>query len=436
MDNSSGITKFTSTTIPITRPVVEHPDKLSLALEPEVAGLYCQYNASQNALSSAATILPTPNYIVVDIGGGTVDVTVHSEVNGGIHVESLPTGNCWGGTKVNEQFSQLLQLIVKDNNFERFIQSHPKNSAIINSLIYTEFESQKRLFGNGRITEMDIELPGKFIRFYKEAQIEAAVNELDGVIFEEDALRFREEFIQAEFFDPILKQIISCLMQILENVKHINVGTMYLVGAFGSCRYINEKIKEAMKTKSCQVVVPECPDLAVVLGAVQWRNNPDKIKARRADATYGTRVSIRFNEKKHDPHYRYYNEEQKCWRCKDVFDVFIEKGDLVLSTDVFVEARVLPEEQSLISLTFPIYTTLDTNIQYIRNKDGEYSVTKIGQLVIDIPNPNNLPRRKRSVDITMDLSGTELQAKAKYSVTGEEVKTVCDFLSSQTSNLF
>ena len=35
----------------------------------------------------------------------------------------------------------------------------------------------------------------------------------------------------------------------------------------------------------------------VVLEAVQWRNNPEKIKARRADATYGTRVSIKFNEK-------------------------------------------------------------------------------------------------------------------------------------------
>ena len=29
----------------------------------------------------------------------------------------------------------------------------------------------------------------------------------------------------------------------------------------------------------------------------------------------------------------------------------------------------------------------------------------------------------------MNFSGTEIQAKAKYRVTGKEVKTVCDFLS-------
>ena len=58
-----------------------------------------------------------------------------------------------------------------------------------------------------------MELTDKFIKFYKEARIEASVNELYGVIFEENALRFREEFIQADFFDPILKQIISWLMK-------------------------------------------------------------------------------------------------------------------------------------------------------------------------------------------------------------------------------
>ena len=33
------------------------------------------------------------------------------------------------------------------------------------------------------------------------------------------------------------------------------------------------------------------------------------------------------------------------------------------------------------------------------------------------------------VEVFMDFSGTEIQAEAKYRVTGEEVKTVCDFLS-------
>uniref|UniRef100_A0A1X7TPY5 Uncharacterized protein n=1 Tax=Amphimedon queenslandica TaxID=400682 RepID=A0A1X7TPY5_AMPQE len=57
-------------------------------------------------------------------------------------------------------------------------------------------------------------------------------------------------------------------------------------------------------------------------------------------------------------------------------------------------------------------------------------VYKIGQLVINIANPHNLPLHQRIVNITMDFSDTEIQAKAKYRITGEEVKTVCDFLSA------
>uniref|UniRef100_A0A1X7T0B3 Uncharacterized protein n=1 Tax=Amphimedon queenslandica TaxID=400682 RepID=A0A1X7T0B3_AMPQE len=82
-------------------------------------------------------------------------------------------------------------------------------------------------------------------------------------------------------------------------------------------------------------------------------------------------------------------------------------------------------------MLFDIYSTPNVGVQYVTDKNGKSTVAVIGQLVIDIPNPDNLPREKRIVDITMDFSGTEIQAKAKYRITGEEVKTVCDFLSAQ-----
>uniref|UniRef100_A0A1X7TGA6 Uncharacterized protein n=1 Tax=Amphimedon queenslandica TaxID=400682 RepID=A0A1X7TGA6_AMPQE len=39
--------------------------------------------------------------------------------------------------------------------------------------------------------------------------------------------------------------------------------------------------------------------------------------------------------------------------------------------------------------------------------------------------------KERRYDVFMDFRGTEIQARAQYSITGEEVKTVCDFLSNQ-----
>ena len=49
---------------------------------------------------------------------------------------------------------------------------------------------------------------------------------------------------------------------------------------------------------------------------------------------------------------------------------------------------------------------------------------------MEVPNPNNFPLEEHVVNVTINFSGTEIQTKAKYSVTGKEVKTVCDFLST------
>ena len=78
-----------------------------------------------------------------------------------------------------------------------------------------------------------------------------------------------------------------------------------------------------------------------------------------------------------------------------------------------------------------LYLLYGIGVHYTVDKNRKSTVTTIGQLVIDIPNPDNLPREKRTVDVTMDFSGTEIQAKATYCATGEEFKTVCDFLSAQ-----
>jgi hypothetical protein len=54
-------------------------------------------------------------------------------------------------------------------------------------------------------------------------------------------------------------------------------------------------------------------------------------------------------------------------------------------------------------------------------------------LIIDIPNPDNKPKSEREVEVSMSFSSTEIRAKAKYCITGEEVKIVCDFFSDQLS---
>ena len=442
LTNSDGIDTFTPTSrfssLPL--PSEVNPDKLSLALEPESAALYSQEMVKGQIASDPSTaIIKRPSdYMVIDIGGGTVDITAHIEVDGGIVVENIPTGNAWGGTQVNEAFSKMLQRLVGDPEFRKFLdtQDQSQRKACLNNMFYNEFEKQKILFGQCKAEEIAISLPKMFVKFYENILSEGI--QISGVEYDEDAndtLYIDKELVERQLFGPALDGIIKCTLEAIEENEY-KVNTFYLVGGFGGCKYVHEKvtaaIEEAYKSKdqSCTVLVPPTPQLAVATGAAMWRKDPEKIKARRSDATYGIAVSIPFDADKHDEYYKYYNKEQDQDKCDYVFCVFLEKGELVKADEV-IATNVTPAYQSNTQMSLTIYSTPRLGVQYTKDKNDKSTVTEIGQLVIDIPNPDNLTREKRRVDVTMDFSGTEIQAKAKYCVTGKEVKTVCDFLSAQ-----
>ena len=118
----------------------EYYHKLVLALEPECAALYCQQLSSDkiaahSRLQNSLDCSISNNYMVVDIGGGTVDIAVYSSRSEDTFESVLPPiGNDWGGTKVNKEYSKLLQKIVADPEFKRFCempQQEAQNQAVI-----------------------------------------------------------------------------------------------------------------------------------------------------------------------------------------------------------------------------------------------------------------------------------------------------------------
>ena len=435
MTDSPGITQFTKIGVVLPIPIELNVDRLSLALEPEVAAIYSQQVTTTELALAHRTYSATSRYVVIDIGGGTVDITAHVELNQTIEVICVPTGNAWGGTKVNELFSTMLQQIVCDPNFEQFISSgdYSRQTTILNKLIYHEFEEQKLSFGNCQTKEIIIDLPNKLLEFYGEKIFEEGVKLLKGVEFSDDSLCCCFDFVNDNLFGPAMDGIIQCSLDTLKTINY-DIDTAYLVGGFGGCKYVYEKVESAIveifeaRNSSCRIIVPRTPSLAVVLGAAMWRKNPDIVKGRRADATYGIGVSIPFKKDIHDQYYYFFNDEQKEGKCDSVFCVFLQKGESIKADEVLT-TTMTPLNQSDKEIKLKFYTTPQLGVQYIKDNQGQPTVTEIGQLVIDIPNPGNVPRAQRIVDIAMDFSGTEIQAKAKYRVTREEVKTVCDFLS-------
>ena len=377
--------------------------------------------------------------MVVDIGGGTVDVTVqdYNEAANKVSVVLTPTGNAWGGTTVNKAFSELLEDIVGDREFDGFIRHKAVNAAILNKFLYNEFEEEKKKFGNTykaraiASDELTVNLPSPIVEYYGD-KIERRIEQMEGIEYEDDTLYIKYGVVETRLFQPTIDGIVQCTVASLEELKS-RVDTIYLVGGFGGCQYIYKKLEESIRKYNgrnyCNIVCPEHAHLAIATGAVMWRKNPSIIQSRKSDATYGIEVSIPFKEDKHDVHYRTFIDDRGYY-CDHVFSVFLQKGELAQNDEVYT-TFVAPRFKKDTSMTLTIYTTPELGVQYTEDRQGKMNVRKIGELNINIPNPENLPVSERRVDIFMDFSGTEIQAKAKYRVTGEEVKTVCDFLSNQ-----
>ncbi len=78
-------------------------ERLLLVLEPEAAAISCQEKDKSH-------LEPGTRFMVVDCGGGTVDITVHEVVEGrGIKEVAEGTGGAYGSTYVDRSFREYLE---------------------------------------------------------------------------------------------------------------------------------------------------------------------------------------------------------------------------------------------------------------------------------------------------------------------------------------
>ena len=422
----------------------QHPEKLSLALEPESAAIYCQKMLKHQIAPFCEVNAPftASNYLIVDIGGGTLDISaLHLVKKPQAHVSVIhpPTGNDCGGSRVNKEFRTFLEKLVRDTGFEHFIKSNEesvniKNKESLNVLLNETFERQKMLFDEERRAEDSvfiIELPYDFVKTYKSDIIESIQyrDDTEVELVGQD-LRISAKTM-AQYFKPIIDGIVECIKQILDEVDHIE--TMYLVGGFGGCGVVFRAIKKCFVGRNIKYFVPIEPAVTVVKGAVLYKQYPDVIASRKVDATYGIDISSSFIDGLHDPKYQWINDDGKRMS-NSLFSTIVERGDVVGSGEVFV-ATYFPVVHNQTSLRIQFYSSQQTDVFYVtgewginNRKKSPAIVRKIGSIIISMADTTG--DKSRAVDVTFDFSHTEIQVKVFDRTTKTEVKTTLDFLTA------
>ncbi|XP_038070790.1 uncharacterized protein LOC119739788 [Patiria miniata] len=427
------------------------PEQLLIALEPEAASICIRklrmrelvpehlsqrrkWSAEKPEKSNsqvAENIRHGTRYMVVDCGGGTVDITVHEVEEDGGTLKELhkAAGGMYGSVSVDAEFEKLLVDIFGSDYIEEFKIKRP--AGWVDLMI--AFESRKRNVNPYKSNPLNVSLPFSFIDYYKKYTRETQTVEdaiwnyrsRDVTWSAQGMLRFSPEGMQ-QLFRPAVASIISLVEGLLNEPELKGVSYLFLAGGFAQSPLLQNQMRKKFASR-LRVIIPRDVGLAILKGAVMFGLDPTAVRVRRSRLTYGVGVLNKFDPSKH-PREKHVVKDGLEW-CRDVFDTFVQSDQSVAVGDK-VTRSYTPAKPNQKAIIINIYCTERDKVQFITDE----GVQKCGTMHIDVsdaPSGDDAPspKKRRELQLTMQYGDTEIKVSALDVPTGRCVKANIDFLS-------
>lgn len=395
-------------------------EQLSICLEPEAASMYCQHLPVEKMGDSFSSAGKGSKYMVIDLGGGTADITVHQkQADGTLKELAKPSGGAWGGTRVDEAFNQLIIKIVGGSVFKEFNDKHKADCLDL----HREMETKKRAVTNVDLQKQKItvKIPVSLTQCFKDSTGEEIKDVIPQTRYAgkmnwiTDKLRM-EANVYRELFTEPETQLINHLSKMLEDPKLKDVKTLLMVGGFSESNIMQEAVKEKF-SKTRKVIIPDDAGLVVLKGAVLYGHQPRTITDRVSRYTYGINISPPWKRGEHSPERKVSIDGVD--RVKDVFKKYIE-ADQELKVGQHVSGRHVTIKKRQKEMLLKIFASEDKNPKYVTDDSCEY----LGKVVVQLPEVED----KLKVDVNMIFGETELMVEARESTTGSTYKAYFDFL--------
>ncbi|XP_053389263.1 heat shock 70 kDa protein 12A-like [Mercenaria mercenaria] len=380
-------------------------DQLSIALEPEAAALNCivthkdDFKSSKGATFSLAA--PGTKYMVIDLGGGTADITVHErQRDGGLREIHKASGGAWGGTQVDEEFYQLLIRIIGAPVFQKFREEHTADFLSLQR----ELETKKRVItpkSSGKIT---IKVPSRigmlYLKMMKE-EIEDAIEEsryAGQITWDVDKMRLNADIFKG-LFQPCADKIVNHIKVLLQKPDVAGTSIFLMVGGFSESEMMQHAIKTAFP--KVRIVVPEDAGLTVVKGAVNFGYEPG-VKSRVSKYTYGINISPPFDPAIHPEDHRVTVDGTS--RCRDVFKKYIHEGELINVNEPRTGKHITLKANQK-EMLLKIFASEKKDPKFTDEEGSEY----LGKVIVNIPGSE----KKTTVVVSMMFGKTELTVEAE-----------------------
>ncbi|XP_050181251.1 heat shock 70 kDa protein 12B-like isoform X2 [Myiozetetes cayanensis] len=393
---------------------------LIIALEPEAASLWCKQLPQEGFMADSSDKKkfedsPGIQYVVVDCGGGTIDITVH-EIQENHYLKELhkATGGGWGGNRVDENFTYFLREIFSDGVWDEYVKSHP-----------TELQHMMYNFG---LQKCSASREAVYIHCYynlirvaeRKKDIAQFFEKAHGAVWCDGMVMITYEKMKS-LFDYSIKNIICTLREILDKPGMAKVQYILLVGGFASSIILRDAISQAF-SKKYHVLCPVEAQAAVAKGAVLFGVNPHLVTSRISAKTYGLKVGQEFDPAIHDVSKRRVSKIGDYAYCTDLFKKLVGIGESVNINEA-AQYDFYPTEADQTNAHFVFYCTEKQDAQYV----DEEGIEQLGSCIVPMPERCLGMQQQLKMEIKFGL--TEFKATCTDVASKESQTVIIDFLT-------
>ena len=383
-------------------------DRLELVAEPKAAALYCL------AKGAARLAVPGTGFLVIDAGGGTVDLSAYEvQKDGSLGELTVPGGDKAGSEYLNKEFVNRILIDRFGADFVgRMLGTEPRAMGeLVNA-----WERQKRWI---RPTDDEVAVPLN-ARLYRRlvddvAALDRIAKRQDGV---EDAVAMTADEIRL-LFDAVLDRMIECTDRQLRAMRDKTGSTggevALLVGGFSESALLQARLRSFLASRNVELYVPERPSIAVVTGAVHFVYDPSVFTVSRSPLTYGVETWQAFRSG-HDPENLKDHDGRGNELCRHRFDVFIEKGGPV-RPGTSVKKMYMPTRETQETISLKLFSANHADPEYT----FENGVEPVGLVHIDMTPSLQLPMSKRTAEVALVFGTDEIRVVGRDPNTGAQV---------------
>ncbi|KAI9271864.1 hypothetical protein BDA99DRAFT_477977 [Phascolomyces articulosus] len=401
-------------------------DRLTLISEPEAAALYCE-----ETMAEQVQLQDNDRIMICDAGGGTVDLIVF-QVNfpNGVYESASDDDDSASRKKrqlkeVTKGMGESCGSVFLDARYRELLETKLGTSVMskiypreMNDLMDQFIDTIKPEFN---VTEdYYVTLP----RSVDISDLPSSLRDNDDGDLDEGILKLSGEELKKEVFDPVVDKVLLLIEQQHQQIPDGRLDFLFLVGGFGSSKYLYQRIHDVYKdTKVNQIVCPaERAALAVVRGAVYHGVNPRVVVSRVSRRTYGINADLLYDDAIDPPSSRVVKPDGSV-KCKTGFFTFVKKND-ELSVDHCIQKEFFVYYGRDKSVDLYLYATENDTIPRYFDAPGVQCVAKMS---VPIPTmPGMSMNDHLNFTVRMYFGTTEIRMEADFG-TGQKYDVHGDF---------